>query len=62
MTIHEDKITLWDNGQDRFCMVSVPSEEQYPYISGSPCMTIGFVYENERYRGYDAFCSLTACM
>lgn len=57
MTIQNAIISLWDNGIDKFYLVSVPPEDQYKYISGKPCITVGFAYEygNGRFKGYDTF-------
>ncbi len=55
MTIQRDTVTLWDNGIDKLYLFSVPKESRYNYIEGSPCITIGFSYENETYKGCDIF-------
>ena len=55
MTIPYDSITLWDNGIDKIALFSVPSESQYRYESGQPCVTVGFAYENKAFRGCDTF-------
>jgi len=54
MTIKND-IVLWDNGVNHLCLLSIPSEQQYKYIDGCPCITFGITYENTNYKGYDTF-------
>ncbi|MBR5244810.1 MAG: hypothetical protein IKW07_02140 [Clostridia bacterium] len=55
MTIVNNFEVLWDNGRDRFCLYSVPTERQYQYIKGQPCITFGVSYENENYKGCEIF-------
>ncbi|MBQ7827237.1 MAG: hypothetical protein IJ386_03105 [Clostridia bacterium] len=55
MTINRDNVTLWDGGTDKFCAVSIPEYQQYLYIDGKPCITVGFTYENANFKGYDYF-------
>ena len=55
MTINNDCVILWDNGYERFEMTAVSPESQYRYIDGEPCITVGFRYENESFKGYDYF-------
>ena len=52
MTVKNDMV-LWDNGIDKFCLFAVPSEQQYKYIDGLPCITFGISYENTNFKGYD---------
>ena len=54
MTIKND-IILWDDGANCLCLLSIPSEQQYKYIDGLPCITFGVSYENTNFKGYDAF-------
>ena len=54
MTIQRDYV-LWDNGQDRLCLLQVPFEHQYQYIGQLPCITVGISYENANYKGCDIF-------
>ena len=54
MTIQND-VVLWDNGIEKFYLYSVPSEQQYKYIDGIPCLTFGIGYENSNYKGCDTF-------
>ena len=54
MTIKND-IILWDDGANRLCLLSIPSEQQYKYIDGLPCITFGVSYENATFKGYDTF-------
>ena len=54
MTIQND-VVLWDNGIDKFCLYSVPNEQQYKYIDNIPCLTFGIAYENRNYKGCDTF-------
>ena len=54
MTIKND-IVLWDSGTDKFCLLSIPDEQQYRYIDDIPCITFGVYYENSRFKGYDVF-------
>ena len=54
MTIKNDLI-LWDDGVNRLCLLSIPSEQQYKYIDGLPCITCGVSYENASFKGYDTF-------
>ena len=54
MTIRND-VVLWDNGIEKFYLYSVPSEQQYKYIDGIPCLTFGIAYENSNYKGCDTF-------
>ena len=52
MTIKND-IILWDDGANCLCLLSIPSEQQYKYIDGHPCITFGVSYENANFKGYD---------
>ena len=54
MTVRND-VVLWDNGEDRLSLFSVPPEQQYKYIEGKPCVTFGLSYENKNYKGCDIF-------
>lgn len=54
MTIKND-IVLWDNGVNHLRLLSIPSEQQYKYIDGCPCITFGISYENTNFKGYDTF-------
>lgn len=54
MTVKND-IVLWDSGTDKFCLLSIPDEQQYRYIDDIPCITFGIYYENSRFKGYDVF-------
>ena len=54
MTIKNDLI-LWDDGANCLCLLSLPSEQQYKYIDGLPCITFGVSYENATFKGYDSF-------
>ena len=54
MTIKND-IILWNDGVNCLCLLSIPSEQQYKYIDGCPCITFGVSYENENFKGYDTF-------
>ena len=54
MTIKND-IILWDDGANCLCLLSIPSEQQYKYIDGLPCITFGVSYENANFKGYDTF-------
>ena len=54
MTIKND-IILWNDGSTCLRLLSIPSEQQYKYIDGHPCITFGVSYENENFKGYDAF-------
>ena len=54
MTIKNDSI-LWDDGANCLCLLSIPSEQQYKYIDGLPCITLGVSYENATFKGYDTF-------
>lgn len=36
-------------------LLSIPSEQQYKYIDGLPCITFGVSYENATFKGYDTF-------
>ena len=55
MTIQND-VVLWDHGIDKFCLYSVPNEQQYKYYTDSvPCLTVGIAYENSHYKGCDTF-------
>ena len=54
MTIKND-IILWDDGANCLCLLSTPSEQQYKYIDGRPCITFGISYENTSFKGYDTF-------
>ena len=54
MTIKND-IILWDDGANCLCLLSIPSEQQYKYIDGLPCITFGVSYENATFKGYDSF-------
>ena len=52
MTIKND-IILWDDGANCLCLLSIPSEQQYKYIDGHPCITLGVSYENANFKGCD---------
>ena len=54
MTTKND-IILWDDGANCLCLLSIPSEQQYKYIDGFPCITFGVSYENASFKGYDTF-------
>ncbi len=54
MTIKND-IILWDDGANCLCLLTIPSEQQYKYIDGLPCITFGVSYENATFKGYDTF-------
>ena len=54
MTIKND-IILWDDEANCLCLLSIPSEQQYKYIDGLPCITLGVSYENATFKGYDTF-------
>ena len=54
MTVKND-IVLWDSGTDKFCLLSIPDEQQYRYIDDIPCITFGIYYENSLFKGYDVF-------
>ena len=54
MTIKND-IILWDDGANCLCLLTIPSEQQYNYIDGHPCITFGVSYENATFKGYDTF-------
>ncbi|MBR3869458.1 MAG: hypothetical protein IKM66_09105 [Clostridia bacterium] len=54
MTVKND-IVLWNNRTNCLCLLSVPSEQQYKYIEGCPCITFGISYENADFKGYDTF-------
>ena len=54
MTIKND-IILWDDGANCLRLLSIPSEQQYKYIDGLPCITFGVSYENATFKGYDTF-------
>ena len=54
MTI-KNNIILWDDGANCLCLLSIPSEQQYKYIDGLPCITFGVSYENATFKGYDTF-------
>ncbi|MBR5774235.1 MAG: hypothetical protein IKY44_05205 [Clostridia bacterium] len=54
MTIKND-IILWDDEANCLCLLSIPSEQQYKYIDGLPCITFGVSYENATFKGYDTF-------
>ena len=53
MTIKEERIILWDNGGNKLWLFSVPSVEQYEYIEGRSCITLGIAYENMFFKGQD---------
>ena len=53
MTIKEDTLILWDNDENKLWLFSVPSSEQYIYIEGKPCITLGIAYENRSFKGQD---------
>lgn len=55
MTIQNDFVSLWNNGTNKFNLFAVSPECQYKYVSGMPCITVGFAYENERFKGCDTF-------
>ena len=52
MKIKND-IILWDDGANCLWLRSIPSEQQYKYIDGHPCITFGVSYENANFKGYD---------
>lgn len=54
MTIQRDTV-LWDSGSDRLCLLQATLGQQYQYINGSPCLTVGISYENANYKGFDTF-------
>lgn len=54
MTIREDFIPLWDDGVIKFQAVVMPNG-QYQYIDGRPCITVGFAFENQTFKGFDRF-------
>ena len=54
MTIKND-IILWDDEANCLCLLSIPSEQQYKYVDGLPCITFGVSYENATFKGYDTF-------
>lgn len=54
MTTSKDTV-LWDNGIDKFCLLSLSNEQQYKYIDGVPCITFSILYENRNYKGCDTF-------
>ena len=54
MTVKND-VVLWDNEIDRLCLFAVPSEQQYKYLEGVPCITFGIYYENANFKGCDTF-------
>ena len=60
MTVKND-IILWDNESTRLCLLSIPSEQQYKYIDGHPCITFGISYENKNFKGYDTFTLFDQC-
>lgn len=53
MTIKEDTLILWNNGGNKLWLFSVPGVEQYNYIEGKPCITLGIAYENMFFKGQD---------
>ena len=53
MTIKEDTLVLWNNDGNKLWLFSVPCAEQYRYIEGKPCITLGIAYENEAFKGQD---------
>ena len=55
MTIREEQVTLWNDGSQRLLISAAPEERQYKYIEGIPCITVGFTYEDEHFKGYDEF-------
>ena len=55
MTIRNETVTLWDDGKDRLELFAVPPEEQYRYVDGQPCITVGVAYENAAFKGRDVF-------
>lgn len=55
MTIYDDCVTLWDDGNKKLCAVAVPFDAQYKYPADKPCITVGFVYEDALFKGYDYF-------
>ena len=60
MTV-KNNIILWDNESTRLCLLSIPSEQQYKYIDGHPCITFGISYENKNFKGYDTFTLFDQC-
>ena len=55
MTLKDEVIVLWDSGIEKLCLLSVPLDNQYSYIDGLPCITVGVTYENKLFKGYDEF-------
>lgn len=49
----QNDTVLWDNGKERLYIFEIPPENCY--IPDKPCITIGFGYENARYKGEDVF-------
>ena len=44
----QNDTVLWDNGKERLYIFEIPPENCY--IPDKPCITIGFGYENARYK------------
>ncbi|MBQ7335854.1 MAG: hypothetical protein IJW92_05235 [Clostridia bacterium] len=55
MTISDSCVPLWDNGTQKLYAVAVSPDGQYRYYDGIPCITIGFLYEDAFFKGYDSF-------
>jgi len=51
----KDDVILWRSEKDRLSIFAVPTEQQYKYIDGLPCITFGISYENADFKGYDTF-------
>ena len=55
MTIQNDFVQLWDDGNNKFNLFAITHESQYKYIAGIPCISFGIAYENDRFKGCDTF-------
>lgn len=55
MTIQNEMVILWNNGTEKFYLFAISPEKQYNYIIGEPCITVGFAYENQHFKGRDTF-------
>lgn len=51
----QNDTVLWDNGKERLYIFEIPPENCYYYIADQPCITVGFGYENAKYKGEDVF-------
>lgn len=49
----QNDTVLWDNGKERLYIFEIPLENCS--TADQPCITIGFGYENARYKGEDVF-------